>query len=105
MLVLVAMLRGLAAKQPTLFIVEGLHCIDPSTLALLKLFVEQAEGGEAWLGVFTARHEFDPPWPENLETNLTHAPLTEGEVVFMVTSIVDDVNAMTLRQIIDRADG
>ena len=39
---LLALLLAMAGRQPLLFIVEDLHWIDPSTLELLGLVVDQA---------------------------------------------------------------
>jgi predicted ATPase len=44
-----------------LFIVEDLHWIDPSTLELLTLFIDQ-EPTARILTLFTARPDFHPPW-------------------------------------------
>jgi predicted ATPase/class 3 adenylate cyclase len=50
-----------AQGKPILLLVEDLHWADPSTLALLEFFVEQA-GQHPLLGLFTYRPEFRQPW-------------------------------------------
>jgi class 3 adenylate cyclase/predicted ATPase len=59
--VILALLRAHAARQPVLFIVEDLHWIDPSTLELLALFIDQAPTARI-LTLLTCRPEFQPPW-------------------------------------------
>jgi len=102
--ILLDMLQALAARQPVLLIVEDLHWIDPSTLELLTRFVEQ-KGRGTILTLLTARPEFDPPWNEALESTLEIAPLAEGEVAEIVASISAEIQAATLRRIVERADG
>lgn len=102
--ILLDLLHALAWQQPLLFIVEDLHWIDPSTLELLSLLVEQAGRGPL-LAVFTTRPEFVPPWKNALKSALLLAPLDENDAVEMVVSINDDIPAATLRSIVERADG
>jgi len=101
---LLGLLQALAALQPVLLIVEDLHWVDPSTLELLTLFVEQTESGSV-LALFTARPEFDPPWNEAFETSLALAPLVDGEVAQIIASINAGIPAATLRHIVERTDG
>jgi predicted ATPase/class 3 adenylate cyclase len=54
---------ALAAKLPVLVIFEDVHWSDPTSLALLSLFVEQAAQAQM-LFVITSRPEFSPPWSE-----------------------------------------
>ena len=58
---LLALLLAMAAHQPLLFIVEDLHWIDPSTLALLGLVIDQGPTA-ALCTVLTCRPTFQPPW-------------------------------------------
>ena len=102
--ILLAALQALAAQQPVLLIVEDLHWIDPTTLELLTLFVDQHRKGPI-LAVFTARPEFTSPWKDVAMTTLTLAPLAEDEVAQMVASLSGDIPAATLRCIVERADG
>ncbi|WP_340123636.1 AAA family ATPase [Methylobacter svalbardensis] len=102
--VLLDMLQVLATQQPVLLIVEDLHWIDPSTLELLILFVEQI-GRSPILAVLTARPEFSPPWHEGLNATLALAPLIDGEVTKMIASLSEDIPAETILRIVERADG
>src|SRR5499426_374287 len=50
-----------AARQPLLFVMEDLHWVDPSTLELLSLLVDQGPTARI-LALFTCRPDFSPPW-------------------------------------------
>jgi predicted ATPase len=50
-----------AEQQPVLFVIEDLHWIDPSTLELIDLIIEQ-EPTNRILVLLTFRPEFIPPW-------------------------------------------
>ena len=58
---LLAWLLAEATRQPVLFIVEDLHWIDPSTLEILTLFLDQGPAARI-LTLLTCRPEFLPPW-------------------------------------------
>src|SRR6266508_4030593 len=57
---LTIMLR-IAAQQPMLFVMEDLHWLDPSTLELLSLLVDQGPTTRI-LTLLTFRPDFRPPW-------------------------------------------
>jgi class 3 adenylate cyclase len=50
----------IAAQQPMLFVMEDLHWIDPTTLELLRLLVDQGPTTRI-LALFTCRPDFSPP--------------------------------------------
>jgi class 3 adenylate cyclase len=50
-----------AARQPLLFVMEDLHWVDPSTLELLSLLVDQGPTARI-LALLTFRPDFSPPW-------------------------------------------
>jgi DNA-binding SARP family transcriptional activator/predicted ATPase len=102
--VLLDMLQALAAKQPTLLIVEDLHWIDTSTLELLNRFLEQTNTASIFT-IATARLEFAPLWKNANASTLTLEPLVENEIVKIITSISDDIPAESIRLIVARADG
>jgi class 3 adenylate cyclase len=58
---LLAWLHAEAQRWPVLVIVEDLHWIDPSTLELLSLLIDQSAQARFCLAL-TARPEFHPPW-------------------------------------------
>src|SRR5712671_4919093 len=51
----------IASQQPVLFVMEDLHWVDPSTLELLSLLVDQGPTAPI-LALFTCRPDFSPPW-------------------------------------------
>jgi class 3 adenylate cyclase/predicted ATPase len=69
---LTIMLR-IAAQQPMLFVMEDLHWVDPSTLELLSLLVDQGPTARI-LALFTCRPDFRPPWTGR--AHLTQVTLT-----------------------------
>src|SRR6266508_5577937 len=48
-------------QQPVLFVMEDLHWVDPTTLELLRLLVDQGPTTRI-LALFTCRPDFSPPW-------------------------------------------
>jgi predicted ATPase len=58
---LLTILLRIAAQQPVLLIMEDLHWVDPSTLELLSLVVDQGPTARI-LALFTCRPDFRPPW-------------------------------------------
>ena len=59
--VLLALLVGMAAKQPVLMVLEDAHWLDPSSLELFGLFVDRIRQLPVLL-VITCRPGFVPPW-------------------------------------------
>ena len=58
---LVEWVLGLARAQPLVIAIEDLHWVDPSTLELIQLLVEQGATARLLL-LYTARPEFHAPW-------------------------------------------
>jgi class 3 adenylate cyclase/tetratricopeptide (TPR) repeat protein len=58
---LLTILLRIAAQQPVLFVMEDLHWVDPSTLELLTLLVDQGPTARL-LALWTFRPDFTPPW-------------------------------------------
>lgn len=84
---LVAWTCGAARLQPTVFVIEDLHWVDPSTLELLGLLVEQG-AREPLLLVLTARPEFRAPWPLRAHhTQLNLNRLTKRQVHEMIVRV------------------
>ena len=70
---LLTVLLRRAAEQPVLFVVEDLHWVDPTTLELLSLLVEQLHTARI-MALFTYRPDFNPPWAER--SNVTQVTLS-----------------------------
>ena len=68
----VTILLRIASQQPVLFVIEDLHWVDPSTLELLNLLVDQASNAPV-LMLLTFRPDFISPWSDRL--HLTQVPL------------------------------
>jgi class 3 adenylate cyclase/predicted ATPase len=104
---LVASIRIQADRQPTLLIVEDLHWVDPSTLELLGLLIEQIASARLLMTV-TFRPEFRPPWPMLAHmTQLTVGRLARRDVEVFVENLT---GGRTLpiemrQQLIARSDG
>ncbi len=108
--VLSALLRLIEqqARQKCVFIlVEDIHWIDPTSLELLTLLVEQVPAMKALL-LATARSEFVPPWPRHAHittTSLTRLGKRSGvALINRVTAgkrLPDDL----VEEIIVRTDG
>jgi class 3 adenylate cyclase/predicted ATPase len=76
-----------ARLQPTVFVVEDLHWVDPSTLEVLGLLVEQA-ATVPLLIVLTARPTFRPPWPPRAhDAHVILHQLTRQEVAEMIACL------------------
>jgi class 3 adenylate cyclase len=68
----ITILLRIASQQPVLFVMEDLHWVDPSTLELLTLLVDQAPNA-CVLMLLTFRPDFISPWSDRL--HLTQVPL------------------------------
>jgi TOMM system kinase/cyclase fusion protein len=58
---LLTIVLRIAAQQPLLFVMEDLHWVDPTTLELLSLLVDQGPTARI-LVLLTFRPDFPPPW-------------------------------------------
>ncbi len=102
-------LGGEAGRLPVLLIVEDLHWIDPTTLELLRMFIDGgSEQGQGILALLTTRPEFESPWKgkDNL-TRVALNRLTRRQVAEMMTAQtgVAQIAPGVVEQILDRTDG
>ena len=105
--VILALLRAHAVQQPVLFIVEDLHWIDPSTLELLTLFIDQGPTARI-LTLFTCRPEFHPPWHfGRYLTSLTLGRLPPTQVELMIDRVTGGkrLPAAVRQQVVAKTDG
>ena len=104
---LLAWLYAEAQQQPVLLIVEDLHWVDPSTVELLSLLIEQCAPRRLCL-VLTARPEFHPPWAMVAHlTALTLRRLAPAEIGRLVTHVVGDkaFPPAVLQEVVRKTDG
>jgi class 3 adenylate cyclase/tetratricopeptide (TPR) repeat protein len=87
LLTLAAWTLGSARAQPMVIVLEDLHWADPSTLALVRMLVEQCATAPLFV-VVTARLEFVPAWPLRAHhLQLTLNRLSDREVRQMIEGI------------------
>ncbi|MBI3758335.1 MAG: AAA family ATPase [Deltaproteobacteria bacterium] len=104
---LVDWVMGAAHVQPLVIATEDLHWVDPSTLELIQLLVEQGTTARLML-LYTARPEFHPPWPMRAHhTQITLNRLSASNVRTMVTQVAASkaLTADTIATVIERTGG
>jgi class 3 adenylate cyclase/tetratricopeptide (TPR) repeat protein len=104
---LLALLLAMAAAEPVLFVVEDLHWVDPSTLELLDLLVNQGPTVSIF-ALFTFRPSYDPPWAQRAHlTQITLDRLSDGEAESLVLGVTGGkrLPPEVLRQIVVKTDG
>ena len=104
---LLALVGAMAERQPVLVIVEDLHWVDPSTLELLGLLIDQVPTTCLYT-VLTCRPTFEPPWSFRTHlTRLTLNRLTPAQAEEMVGRMLGGkrLPAEVLQQIAVKTDG
>ena len=104
---LVTLLLRIAAQQPVLFVMEDLHWVDPSTLELLSLLVDQGPTARI-LTLFTCRPDFTPPWTGRAHlTQLTvnRLPRRQAEEVIHQVAHGKVLPPEVVEQIVAKTDG
>jgi predicted ATPase len=102
-----SLLLALSAQQPVLFIVEDLHWIDPSTLELLSLLVNQAPTAHIFT-LLTCRPEFRPLWSLRAHLaslTLSRLPRTQTEVMVERVAGGKTLPAEVHQQVVAKTDG
>jgi class 3 adenylate cyclase/predicted ATPase len=104
---LLAWLHADAQRQPVLLIVEDLHWLDPSTLELLSLLIDQSAARRLCL-VLTARPEFHPPWPMGAHLSvLTLRRLAPAQIAGVTTHVAGGraLPLAVLQEVVRMTDG
>jgi class 3 adenylate cyclase/tetratricopeptide (TPR) repeat protein len=104
---LVEWVMGSARTQPLVSVIEDLHWIDPSTLELIQLLVEQGAAAPLLL-VCTARPEFRPPWPTRAHhTQLMLNRLNARNARAIIGQVIgrEALSEKTIDAVVERAGG
>jgi len=104
---LLGLLLGMASKQVVVIIVEDLHWVDPTTIELLGVLIDQAPAHNIF-GLFTYRVEFTPPWaPRSHLTQITINRLTREQSGGMINWIAKNkaLPLAVFNDIIGKTDG
>jgi class 3 adenylate cyclase len=100
-------LRGIAAGQPMLFVMEDLHWVDPTTLEFLSLLVDQGPTARI-LTLFTFRPDFRPPWTGRSHvTQVTVTRLPSRQAVEVIRQVAHGkaLPPEVVEQIVAKTDG
>ncbi|WP_179138122.1 adenylate/guanylate cyclase domain-containing protein [Candidatus Entotheonella palauensis] len=104
---LLALLTQLARQRPLVFIMEGLHHVDPSTLEFLSLLIDSHPPDHV-LVLLTYRPDLSPPWSESEHlTAISLSRLKREQVDIMVSQLTAGKalpNALH-QHIVSRSDG
>src|ERR687888_1660169 len=104
---LLTILLRIAAQQPMLFVMEDLHWVDPSTLELLSLLVDQGPTARI-LVLFTFRPDFSPPWTGRAHiTQVTVHRLSRRQAVEVIRQVAHGkvLPPEVVEQIVAKTDG
>jgi class 3 adenylate cyclase/predicted ATPase len=104
---LLAQVERMAMRHPVLAIYEDVHWIDPTTLELLALAIEQAQKVPLLL-LITARPEFKQPWPNDAHvTNMTLGRIGRDEGASLIGQITGGkaLPGEVVKQILAHTDG
>jgi class 3 adenylate cyclase/tetratricopeptide (TPR) repeat protein len=100
-------LGRLATAKPVLLVFEDLHWMDPTSLELLSMVVDQATGLPILL-LATSRPEFSPPWAGHSHiSTIPLSRLSPHDVRLLVENVTrgKTLPPEVLNQIVERTDG
>jgi class 3 adenylate cyclase/predicted ATPase len=104
---LLTILLRIAAQQPVLFVMEDLHWVDPSTLELLSLLVDQCPTARI-LALLTFRPDFSPPWTGRSHLTQVTLPRLPRRQAAEMTARVAHSKALppeVVAQVVAKTDG
>src|SRR5215216_3628726 len=102
-----AIFLHIAAQQPVLFVMEDLHWVDPSTLELLGLLVDQGPTARI-LALFTCRPDFSPPWTGRshlTQVTLNRLPRRQAAELTVRVARGKALPAKVVEQVVAKTDG
>jgi TOMM system kinase/cyclase fusion protein len=105
--VLLMILLRIAAQQPLLFVMEDLHWVDPTTLELLSLLVDQGPTARM-LVLLTCRPDFSPPWTGRAHlTRVTLNRLPRRQAAELIAGVAHGkaLPPAVVEQVVAKTDG
>jgi class 3 adenylate cyclase len=104
---LVEWVLGSARAQPLIIATEDLHWVDPSTLELIQLLVEQGASARLLL-LYTARPEFHAPWPlraHHTQINLNRLSVRDIRTMVAQVAASKAMSDDTVATVVERTGG
>ncbi|MCI0505393.1 MAG: AAA family ATPase [Gammaproteobacteria bacterium] len=104
---LLGVVLGLASQRMVVIIIEDLHWVDPTTIELLGLLIDQVPTANIFV-LLSYRLEFTPPWaPRSHITHISINRLTRKQSGHMVRMIAKnkDLPISVFNEIISKTDG
>jgi predicted ATPase/class 3 adenylate cyclase len=97
----------LAKLQPLILAIEDLHWVDPSSIELIGMLIEQSTDVPLML-MATARPEYKPPWElRATDKSIVLGRLSNAEIGEMISgsSYIDGLTEEILAGVVKRSDG
>jgi len=104
---LLGVVLGMASQRMVVIMIEDLHWVDPTTIELLGLLLDQAPTSNIFV-LLTYRLEFTPPWaPRSHITHISINRLTRKQSGHMVRWIANnkELPVSVFNEIIAKTDG
>jgi len=104
---ILGLVMGMAAERMVVIIMEDLHWVDPTTIELLSMLIEQAPTSNIFI-LLSYRLEFSPPWtPRSHITQISINRLTRRQSGRMVRWLANnkDLPVSVFNEILNKTDG
>ena len=104
---MLSVIEAMAVRNPVLMVVEDAQWMDPSTLELVTLLIDQLRS-RRFLILVTFRPEFTPPWSGSAHVSaLTLNRLSQKDCVSLIMKVTGgkDLPPDVLEQIVAKTDG
>ena len=98
---------ALARTKPLVLLVDDCQWIDPSSMEIIQMLVEQSDD-DRLLIIGTARPEFAAPWSERENhSRINLGRMAQAEIRAIITEAAGDsgIDTATIQTVLDRADG
>jgi class 3 adenylate cyclase/predicted ATPase/energy-coupling factor transporter ATP-binding protein EcfA2 len=104
---ILGLVMGMASDRMVVIVMEDLHWVDPTTIELLGMLIEQAPTSNIFI-LLSYRLEFSPPWtPSSHITQISINRLTRKQSGRMVRLLANnkDLPVSVFNEILNKTDG